>query len=210
MGLHAHDFAALWLEQRYGVESVRLEIQDGSWVVEVDLPSEEALVTAVELAQNVEPGVERVTVLTPGLPREPVELDLDDYDRYAERIEQGAAAACIATLEFRHQATRAGACLLTEQDVEFAVAVLAKLLVDGQTELVAPLRQARQLAQKHQMDHLARLAALAIATLRSGNTSAPLAQIESRLAAADQPEPPTGPVVTVHLSAQPRKRSCDK
>lgn len=208
MGLYMHDFAAWWLEQHFGVDEVVSEIDDGTWTIEADLPSAEAVKTALALAQNAAPSVERITVLTPGIPREPVEFDLDDYDHYAEHAEQGAAAVCIATLEFRHRATRTGVCLLTEADVEFAILALANLLINGQPEMVVPLRRARQLARIHGFDDLARLAASAIATLRTGETDGLLREIGPRAATATAPALPTGPVATVHLSARPRATQC--
>ena len=210
MGLYMHDFAAWWLEQHFGVDKVMSEIEDGTWTIEADLPSTEAVKTALALAQNAAPNVERVTVLTPGIPRHPVEFDLDDYDRYAEQAEQGAAAVCIAMLEFRHRATRTGVCLLTEADVEFAVLALANLLINSHPEMVTPLRRARQLARTHGFDDLARLAASAIATLRTGDTDGLLREIGPRVATATAPVLPTGPVATVHLSARSRTMQCAK
>lgn len=210
MGLYQHDFAALWLEQQHGIENVRSEVRDGSWTIDADLPSGQELVTAIALAQNAGRGIERVTVLTPGASRDPVEIDLDDYVRYSEQPAQDPAVAVVEMLDLRHRATCAGACLLTEKDVEFAVVALAaQMIVDGQLGLVKPLRRARHLAQIHQMDDLARLAASAIATLRSDSADDLRAQIGPRIATTVQPGLPTSQVVTVHLSPQPRRRPCD-
>ncbi|MBD9699547.1 hypothetical protein IGS67_08600 [Flavimobilis sp. GY10621] len=208
MGLFSHDLATWNLEHRFGIDDVQSTVRNGTWTVEASLPPTEVLTTALALAEQASPGIERLTVAVTGLPSEPLEIDLVDYNDYSEQVGIDSATTCIALLELRHKTTRGRTCLLSHPDVEFAVATLANLLLNDQPTMVKRLRKIRDLAHNHGFDDLENLATSAIASLRTGDADSLRRKVASLAATATAPAVPTGPRVTVHLQARTQSTPC--
>lgn len=211
MGLTLPDLASVWFSQK-GIDISQNVVLDNVWILEGDWDGKDALTIALSLAAMVDGQIREIRVSEPGNTNSELEMPYAAYSQYADAVsEESSHDLLLGLLELRHRTTLDGHCVLTAQDVKFAIAALGIFLLEGDLTQIRRLRTLRSLARQHGFDELEELAEKSISGIRLTDASQLKSELSRHLENSRAPQIPVTRSAYVILGADTpsRPRPCD-
>jgi hypothetical protein len=209
IGVGATDIALVWLKHAKDISVSRSEVLDGIWYLEAVLSEKDVLTTALGLAEIAPSGVNSVRVSS-SRPGPHLLLHLEDFRAFSYSSSDDLIdERLFELLLFKHHSILNDHCMLSQQDLEFAIRAMGSDILGGNLARVSSLRKIRALAESHGLPELADLTTQLISSVRRGDDG----QLRFRLAKLHEgftePVFPEVPSVHVILSGlRPQGAAC--
>lgn len=198
MGVSQISLVKFWLQEFHGIGAERVLFEAGHLQVTHDgNPAEVFTLSVVLSRQRVG---EAVTVCGPdgAVDGQRVLVSSECLERFwSDSEEVPFALRTTALVELRHASLSGGMAILSGPDVEFAVLVCGKALLEDDLTQVATLRRLMLIAKHHNFGELETLVKQLLATVRGGDPAEVLAEMGRRAVSATAPTLPFASSVTV-------------
>lgn len=190
IGISIASQASFWLAHFRGYTVARSEVDHGTWYLEVDMPADQVLSTAIVLARAAVPGVNEVVLRTLNASGEAVQIDdstMEAHEKAFLDADDLERAVLVAELTARLAAPENPP--LADSHLESLAATVSVSVVAGNLEHAPLIRRVRALAEAADRFDLVKITNAAIASLRTGDAGTLKADLAPLVAAVDLHRP---------------------
>lgn len=194
--------AVFFLTHFRGYSVSRSEVVDRVWYLDVDMPAEEVLTTAIVIGGAADSDVHTVVLRRLEATGEPVRLGASEVRDHLAAVENAhGLEGVVLVAEFIEQLEMRGGSGLMATQLESVVTAVAVSVVEGHLEDAPLLRRVRMLADRAGRGDLVEVAIATIASVRTGEVERAKQQLAPLAASFDSSNPMVFDAVELYLSA---------